>query len=108
VQHEAELYAALLTGKVYVADCELVLGDRGPYVELRPRVEGERRVMVAYTSRRHLPEGVDPLDVPAMPFVALLRALEGDVELELNPGGALARTMEAMELELLRRVMAGS
>jgi hypothetical protein len=105
VRHEVGFYGALLAGKVYVMDCELVLGDRGPYVELRPRADGERRMLEAYTSRRQLPEGVDPLDVPAMPFVALLRALEAGVELELNPSTALARTMVAVELELLRRVI---
>jgi len=105
-QHEVGFYGALLAGKVYVMDCELVLGARGPYVELRPQADGERRVLAVHTSRRWLPEGVDPLDVPAMPFVALLRALEAGVELELNPVTALARTMDAVELELLRRVIA--
>lgn len=105
VRHEAAFYGALLAGKVYVVEGEVVLGDRGPYVELRPRMDGERRVLRAYTSRRHLPRGVDPLDVPALPFVALLRGIDEDVEVELNPGGALERRMEAVELGLLRRVI---
>ena len=105
VRHEVELYGALLAGKVYVMDCELVLGVRGPYVQLRPRVDGERRVLAAYSSRQQLPEGVDSLDVPAMPFVALLRVLETGVALELNPATTLARTMGTAELELLRRVV---
>lgn len=106
VRHEADFYAALLAGKVFVVDCELVLGEQGPCVELQPRVEGDCRVLVMYTSRRHLPAGVDPLDAPSMPFTAVLRAMGDDVEVALDPGTTLARRMEAVELELLRRVLA--
>lgn len=56
------LYAALLMGKVYVTEHELVLGEQGPYVELQPGADARGRVLAVYTSRRHVPAGVDPLD----------------------------------------------
>jgi len=105
-RHEAAFYGALLRGKVYVADCELVLGEHGPYVELQPHGHAGRRVLRVYSARRHLPAGIDPLDAPSMPFAAVLRALDEDVEVELDPGTALARRMEAVELGMLRRVIA--
>jgi hypothetical protein len=102
------LYGSLLAGKVYVTEHELVLGDCGPYVELQPRVEsgGRGRVLAVYTSRRHLPAGVDPLDAVGMSFAEVVREVEAGVAVEINPGGELALQLGVAELELLRRVLA--
>lgn len=104
-RHEPWLYGALLAGRVYVTEYELVLGDHGPYVELQPRSAGEAGVLAVYTSRQHVPAGEDPLDAQALPFAVMLRTLDAGTEVEINPGGPLARRLTTTELDLLRRVL---
>ncbi len=99
------LYAALLMGKVYVTGHELVLGEHGPYVDLQPSTDDRGRVLEVYTSRRHLPADVDPVDAHAMPFAAVVRALKEGVAVALNPGAKPTLRLDASEVELLRRVL---
>lgn len=98
-----ERHEALLGSKVYVVDCELVLGEHGPYVEVQPRAEGGRWVLRLYSSRRHLPAAVDPFDATSMSFAAVLRATGAGVEVLLDPDTPLCRRVDAATLERLRR-----
>ncbi|MEX1362394.1 MAG: SseB family protein [Nannocystaceae bacterium] len=99
------LFGALLVGKVYVADFELLLGHDGPMIELRPHEDGAGRVLAVYTSLARVPGQIDADDVETMPFAELLQTLESGVDLCLNPDGPQAHRIAAEELDLLRRVL---
>jgi len=96
------LYGALLHGEVYVTDCEMVLGEQGPYVELWPGTDCQGRMLAVYPSMARVPEGQE---AEAVSFVAVLDALSPGVAVVLDPGGPLQHRIDAIDLELLRRAL---
>ncbi len=96
------LYGTLLSGEVYVTDCEMVLGDEGPYVELCPRRDAQGRVLAVYPSAERAP---DPREAQPVSFISVLAALSSGVAVVLDPGGSLHYRIDPIELELLRRVL---
>lgn len=101
------LYGSLLASEVYVTDCELVLGDHGPYVELSPTCIGGARVLAVYTSRSRIEGREQVLDAERVPFTEVLHQLAPEVAVVLDPEGPHAHRIAPAELGLLRHVLAG-
>lgn len=101
------LYGSLLASPVYVADCEPVLGDRGPYLEFVPTCIGRDRTLAVYTSRPHIRPPHQVADAEHVPFAEVLRGLPPGVAVVINPGGPFQHRINSTALELLRRVLAG-
>ncbi len=99
------LLGALLAGKVFVTDYEIVLDEPGPYLELCPDAGPRGPVLAVYTSRNRVPAGVPVMDAQAMPFAYLLGVLDCHASMIINPGEPHAHQLSCAELELLRRVV---
>ena len=97
------LYGALLAGKVYLVDCEVGLGEDGPFAELVTRTwYGEPAVLV-FTRRDRMPATVDPRDVEVLPFTYLLTLVPPNASVVLDPTGD-ALVIGPDEVRLLRLV----
>lgn len=103
-RHADWLFGALLVSKVYVTDYEILLGHYGPFIELSPHDEDGTRTLPVFTSRVHVPTS-DAADVEMMPFAELLRSLDPDTELCLNPHGPRRHRITVAELDMLRRIL---
>ena len=76
------LYGALLTGKIYAKDFEVILGVDGPSVDFRPRTTACGPALVVFTSRDRFEHGQLSFDYRLRPGVvrssnaiALMRAV---------------------------------
>lgn len=77
------LYGALLTGKIYAKDFEVILGVDGPSVDFRSRATTCGPALVVFTSRDRFEHGTRHAE--AMPFVYLLELLPDGVGLLVDP-----------------------
>jgi hypothetical protein len=78
------LYGALLTGKVYAKDFEIVLGVSGPFVEFISQPTASGPALVLFTSRDRFPPETKRIEM--LPFAYLLELLPRGVALVLDPG----------------------
>jgi hypothetical protein len=81
-RREPDLYGALLTGKVYAKDLDVILGVDGPCVEFAPRPTACGPALALFTSRDRL-GSTSRSD--GLPFQFLLDLLPDGVGLLIDP-----------------------
>lgn len=96
-----KLYSALSRSLVWVTECEVGLGDTGPFVELRPLDSVAGRILAVFTSRARTPAG----DAEPVAFADLLAALDDDVAILIDPI-EVAVIIPPCDVALLREVVA--
>jgi hypothetical protein len=94
-------YGALLTGKVYAKDFDIILGVHGPHVEFVPRSTARGPALVLFTSRDRFEPGM--MRGEALPFAYLLELLPEGVGLLLDPDHE-ALVVTADDVAMLRRI----
>jgi hypothetical protein len=99
------LYGALLTGKVFTRDFEVILGVEGPLVEFLPTRTDRGESLVLFTSRNRFQRDMNRMDGEAMPFVYVLELLPHGVGLLLDPEHE-AFFISPEDIEMLRRIAA--
>jgi len=95
-----KLYSALSRSLVWVTECEVGLGETGPFVELRPLDSVAGRILAVFTSRSRTPAG----DAEPVAFADLLAALEDDVAILIDPL-EVAVIIPPTDVALLREVV---
>lgn len=106
-RHKPELFGALLSGKVYVLDFDIVLTEDGPELEFPVQPGRFGRFVTLYSGRNRLPASRDPMEAEAMPFVTVLRWLPHGVSICVDPD-YLDYVISPSETEVLRRIMPGA
>ena len=97
------LYGALLTGKVYARDFEVILGVDGPLVEFLPTDTEWGESLVLFTSRDRFQRDMSSMDGEAMPFVYVLELLPKGVGLLIDPDNE-GFFISPDDIEMLRRI----
>lgn len=98
------LFGALLVSEALVTDYELILGNHGPFLELCPHDRDGTPTLGVFTSRAHVP-AAEAMVAERIAFAELLRSLPPGSALCLNPGGARQYSIEADEVDMLRRIV---
>ena len=98
------LYGALITGKVYASDVEILLGVNGPFVEFISHPTASGPALVLFSSRsRFLPH---TRRIELLPFADLLELLPSGVALVLDPGHE-AFVIPPEDVAMLKTITAG-
>lgn len=97
-----KLYGALVHSLVWVTECEMGLGDDGPFVELRPLDSIAGRLLAVYTSRDRAP--ADGVNAEPVAFSDLLAAVDDNVALLIDPI-QIAVVVPPADVVLLRDVL---
>lgn len=83
---------------VYILDYEIVLGEDGPYYELRPDRSPDTENLAIYTSVAFLPPGTDPQDAERVVASELIASLPPDTGLSVDPGNPHGHTLTVDDL----------
>ena len=102
-RNKPALYGALLTGKVYTRDFEVILGVDGPLVEFLPTKTEWGDSLVLFTSRDRFQPDMSAMDGDAMPFVYVLELLPQGIGLLLDPDHE-GFFISPEDIEMLRRI----
>ena len=103
VEQRTNLYGALLSSRVWVTQCEVGLGEAGPFVELLPMSTIAGPLLAIYTSPDRVPGG--GVTAEAIAFADLLEAIADDLSLLVDPPRA-AVVISPADLAMLREVLA--
>ncbi len=97
-----DLYTALILGRVYLPQLQVLLDDDGPHVEFQTQSTRSGPAVTVFSSRSRVGSDVEPSAVESMPFGYLLHALPDGVGVVIDPDHE-GYVIEPEEIEMLRQ-----